>query len=185
MDRFDFCSNEWIDAAREYLQEASKGSDLSGINVAFKVFTDPPIADSDTSRFGHTRSWSHREYHSGACAVSPPVLNVPPATRTRRPRRQYPGLRTPPSSEYSPPLPPDVERTVHSGPGATPQDGTPTKDFSYGPRSRSRSAGLPQSPIRCRDGQRISADDSPDECRALPRAARQARRKPPGPRRGT
>ena len=43
MDRFEFCGNEWIGAARDYLLGASKEVDLSGINVAFnEVFTDPP-----------------------------------------------------------------------------------------------------------------------------------------------
>ena len=41
--KFDFCSPEWIAAAREYLLAASAEADLAGLQVAFnEVFTDPP-----------------------------------------------------------------------------------------------------------------------------------------------
>ena len=41
--KLEFCSKEWIAAAREHLLAASAEAGLEGINVAFnEVFTDPP-----------------------------------------------------------------------------------------------------------------------------------------------
>ena len=41
--KLEFCSKEWIAAARAYLLRESEGADLTGVGVAFnEVFTDPP-----------------------------------------------------------------------------------------------------------------------------------------------
>ena len=41
--RYDFCSEEWVAAAREYLEGRTKDVDLSGISVTFnEVFSDAP-----------------------------------------------------------------------------------------------------------------------------------------------
>ena len=41
--KLEFCSKEWIAAAREYLLREAMRADLTGVEVAFnEVFTDPP-----------------------------------------------------------------------------------------------------------------------------------------------
>ena len=41
--KFEFCSDDWIAVAREFIEQRSEGADLAGINVTFnEVFTDPP-----------------------------------------------------------------------------------------------------------------------------------------------
>ena len=41
--KFEFCSDDWIAVAREFIERQAEGADLSGINVTFnEVFTDPP-----------------------------------------------------------------------------------------------------------------------------------------------
>ena len=41
--RFEFCSDDWIAVAREFIEQRSEGADLAGISVTFnEVFTDPP-----------------------------------------------------------------------------------------------------------------------------------------------
>ena len=41
--KLEFCSKDWIAAARAYLLRESTGADLTGIDVTFnEVFTDPP-----------------------------------------------------------------------------------------------------------------------------------------------
>ena len=43
MTKFEFCSIEWIEAAREYLLAQAEGADLTEVNVTFnEVFTDAP-----------------------------------------------------------------------------------------------------------------------------------------------
>ena len=43
MRKFEFCSEEWIALARDYLLGQSEDADLVGLEVAFnEVFTDPP-----------------------------------------------------------------------------------------------------------------------------------------------
>ena len=53
--KLEFCSKEWIAAAREYLLREATSADLTGVEVAFnEVFTDPPAhLDPDgTGRIG-------------------------------------------------------------------------------------------------------------------------------------
>ena len=53
--KVDFCSEEWIAAARAYLVRESRDADLNGVEVTFnEVFTDPPAhLDPDgASRIG-------------------------------------------------------------------------------------------------------------------------------------
>ena len=41
--KFEFCSDDWISVAREFIERQAEGADLTGINVTFnEVFTDPP-----------------------------------------------------------------------------------------------------------------------------------------------
>lgn len=41
--KFEFCSDDWIGVAREFIERQAEGADLTGINVTFnEVFTDPP-----------------------------------------------------------------------------------------------------------------------------------------------
>ena len=41
--KFEFCSDDWIAVAREFIEQRSEGADLTGISVTFnEVFTDPP-----------------------------------------------------------------------------------------------------------------------------------------------
>ena len=41
--KLEFCSKEWIAAARAYLLQESTGADLAGVDVTFnEVLTDPP-----------------------------------------------------------------------------------------------------------------------------------------------
>ena len=41
--KFEFCSDDWIGVAREFIERQAEGADLAGINVTFnEVFTDPP-----------------------------------------------------------------------------------------------------------------------------------------------
>ena len=41
--KFEFCSDDWIAVAREFVERRAEGADLTGINVTFnEVFTDPP-----------------------------------------------------------------------------------------------------------------------------------------------
>ncbi len=41
--KFEFCSDNWIAVAREFIERQAEGADLTGINVTFnEVFTDPP-----------------------------------------------------------------------------------------------------------------------------------------------
>ena len=41
--KYEFCSDAWIAAAREFIERRSQGADLAGISVTFnEVFTDPP-----------------------------------------------------------------------------------------------------------------------------------------------
>ena len=41
--KFEFCSDDWIAVAREFIERQAEGADLTGINVTFnEVFTDPP-----------------------------------------------------------------------------------------------------------------------------------------------
>lgn len=48
-ERFEFCSQAWVDYARKYIEEASADTDLEGISVSFnEVFSDaPPGLDPD------------------------------------------------------------------------------------------------------------------------------------------
>ncbi len=42
-DKLEFCSEAWVDYAREHLQGAAAGADLAGIELTFnEVFTDAP-----------------------------------------------------------------------------------------------------------------------------------------------
>ena len=41
--RYEFCSDDWIAVARDFIEERAAGADLTGISVTFnEVFTDPP-----------------------------------------------------------------------------------------------------------------------------------------------
>ncbi|MDA0790283.1 MAG: hypothetical protein O2780_12600 [Proteobacteria bacterium] len=54
-NKYEFCSSQWVDYARQYLKQASDGADLSGIEIVFnEVFTDAPdhLALDDKGRTG-------------------------------------------------------------------------------------------------------------------------------------
>lgn len=41
--KFEFCSEEWVAVARDYLKDAVEGSDLGSASFSFgEIFTDPP-----------------------------------------------------------------------------------------------------------------------------------------------
>ena len=66
--KFDFCSAEWIAAAREYLLAASAGADLAGLHVSFnEVFTDPPshLDPAGTGRIGWYMRIADRQVEVG------------------------------------------------------------------------------------------------------------------------
>ncbi len=42
MTKFEFCSIEWVEAAREYLLAHAEGADLTDLNAFNEVFTDAP-----------------------------------------------------------------------------------------------------------------------------------------------
>ena len=43
LTKFEFCSDDWIGVAREFIERRAEGADLTGISVTFnEVFTDPP-----------------------------------------------------------------------------------------------------------------------------------------------
>ena len=53
--RYEFSSAEWVAVARQHLQEAAQGVDLSGVSFTFnEVFTDAPahLGTDDEGRIG-------------------------------------------------------------------------------------------------------------------------------------
>ena len=58
MTKFEFCSIEWVEAAREYLLAHAEGADLTDLNATFnEVFTDAP--DHLNPDAGGRIGWSH------------------------------------------------------------------------------------------------------------------------------
>ena len=54
-EKYEFCSKQWVAFAKEYLQGAAVGEDLSGVSVTFnEVFTDAPshLDPDDEGRIG-------------------------------------------------------------------------------------------------------------------------------------
>ena len=70
--KFEFCSDDWIAVAREFVEQRSEGADLTGIRVTFnEVFTDPPahLDPEGTGKIG----WYLR-IADNSIEVSPGVL---------------------------------------------------------------------------------------------------------------
>lgn len=71
-DKYEFCSDDWVAVAREFIERRAEGADLTGINVTFnEVFTDPP-AHLDPEGFGKV-GWYLR-IADNRIEVSPGVL---------------------------------------------------------------------------------------------------------------
>ncbi|MEM7016626.1 MAG: hypothetical protein AAF512_04710 [Pseudomonadota bacterium] len=75
-EKYEFCSQAWVDFARSYLTGAAEGQDLSGLDMTFnEVFTDVPAHIALEGQAGRT-GW-YIKIQNGKLEVERGILDNP------------------------------------------------------------------------------------------------------------